>query len=589
MAPSGHRCSPLIVGSTRLALAVGLSLSLWGVANAAVEVGPDILVDSLRSGETYEGIIVKFRDQSSKAKRGDEGRAARSERIARLAKSSGLPLIEARQLAVGAVLIQHPAKSLNAEQALQLLEALANDPEIEYAEPNTRMYAQFTPNDPDYMKQWHYHNSLAGLRLPKAWDWSTGNGVTVAVLDSGITDHPDLNGNLVPGYDFISDSAAARDGDGRDDNPQDEGDWFAVGDCPAPIDKDWRNSSWHGTHVAGTVAARTHNASGVAGVAFNANIQPVRVLGRCGGTTADIVDAIVWAAGGEVDGVPKNPTPARVINMSLGGMGSCGSATRDAINFAVLQAGAAVVVAAGNDNVSVTQATPANCKNVLNVAALAPNGDRAYYSNHGPWVDVAAPGGSGKLPLSDNIYSTWNAGTTVPGMPSYKWSTGTSMAAPHVAGLAAMVFSASPGISGPEVETIIKSTARPIPGNCPEKCGKGLADASAALNPLFKKPSLANGKGKWIAGNLSEKHLLIVVPDLSKKLRVEVRGSHVDLYLQEGSEPSTRRYQCRTYAARGVNYCEIDAPAEGLYHLMAVPQRGFTGATLLSTYERDLD
>ncbi|MEE7547807.1 S8 family serine peptidase, partial [Xanthomonas sp. Kuri4-1] len=165
----------------------------------------------------------------------------------------------------------------------------------------------------------------AGINVRPAWDKATGNGVVVAVIDTGITSHPDLDANILPGYDFISDTFVSRDGDGRDADPSDEGDWNPVqGECyttpsPSPI----TDSSWHGTHVAGTIAAVTNNAVGVAGTAYNAKIVPVRVLGRCGGYTSDIADAIVWASGGSVSGVPANANPAEVINMSLGGSGTC--------------------------------------------------------------------------------------------------------------------------------------------------------------------------------------------------------------------------------------------------------------------------
>ena len=160
------------------------------------------------------------------------------------------------------------------------------------------------------------------MRIPGAWDVATGTGVTVAVIDTGITAHPDLDANVLPGYDFVSDATAARDGNGRDANAQDQGDWYAAGECGQPTAG---NTSWHGTHVAGTVAAVTGNATGVAGVAPNAKVVPVRVLAKCGGSLSDIADAIVWASGGTVAGIPANANPAKVINMSLGGSGACGS------------------------------------------------------------------------------------------------------------------------------------------------------------------------------------------------------------------------------------------------------------------------
>src|SRR5439155_26204113 len=165
-----------------------------------------------------------------------------------------------------------------------------------------------------------------------AWDTTSGAGVTVAVLDTGITPHSDLTGNVIAGYDFISDPPTARDGDGRDPNPNDEGDWFNAGECGSTTPE---TSSWHGTHVAGTIGALTDNGVGVAGIARNARIEPVRVLGKCGGFTSDIADAITWASGGRVSRVPRNPNPAKVINMSLGGSGACGRTFQRPIDGAV--------------------------------------------------------------------------------------------------------------------------------------------------------------------------------------------------------------------------------------------------------------
>ncbi|MEE7566353.1 S8 family serine peptidase, partial [Xanthomonas sp. Kuri4-3] len=181
-----------------------------------------------------------------------------------------------------------------------------------------------------------------------------------------------------------------------------------------------------GTHVAGTIAAVTNNAVGVAGTAYNAKIVPVRVLGRCGGYTSDIADAIVWASGGSVSGVPANANPAEVINMSLGGSGTCSTTYQNAINGAVSR-GTTVVVAAGNSATNVSSSVPANCANVIAVAATTSAGAKASFSNYGTGIDVSAPG--------QGILSTLNSGTTTPGNASYASYNGTSMAAPHVAGV----------------------------------------------------------------------------------------------------------------------------------------------------------
>ncbi|HYM34561.1 MAG TPA: S8 family serine peptidase, partial [Steroidobacteraceae bacterium] len=202
-----------------------------------------------------------------------------------------------------------------------LLTTLRANPNVAHAEPDRMLQAIFTPNDTQYAQQWHYFESTAGINAPTAWDTSTGSGVVVAVIDTGYRPHADLAANILQGYDFIGDTTVSNDGDGRDSDASDPGDWTGVNECGSG----WPgyNSSWHGTHTAGTIAAVTNNGIGVAGVAFNAKIVPARVLGKCGGYTSDISDAIVWASGGTVSGVPANANPAKVISMSLGGSGSC--------------------------------------------------------------------------------------------------------------------------------------------------------------------------------------------------------------------------------------------------------------------------
>jgi serine protease len=358
----------------------------------------------------------------------------------------------------------------------EIVEAFEADPDVAYAEPNTRAYATATPDDPHYAGQWDLFESTAGMRVPGAWEKSTGRGTVVAVLDTGYVSHSDLAANIVPGYDFVSGAAEARDGNGRDGNPADEGDWFAAGECGVTYDSP---SSWHGTHVAGTIAAAADNGKGVAGVAYGAKIQPVRVLAKCGGTTADIADAITWASGGTVPGAPANPTPADVINMSLGGSGTCSSTYQNAINGAVGR-GTTVVVAAGNSNANAANFTPASCNNVITVAAGDRQGNRADYSNYGTVVDITAPGGE-TATRTNGILSTLNSGSTVPGGENYAYYQGTSMAAPHIAGLAALAKSADPALSPARIEQLVKSNARPLPGTCSGGCGAGLADAAATV------------------------------------------------------------------------------------------------------------
>ncbi len=352
----------------------------------------------------------------------------------------------------------------------------SGDAEVEYAEPDRIMTVQLVPNDPSYASQWSLFEATAGLNMPPAWDKSRGAGVVVAVVDTGVRPHIDLAGNLLAGYDFINDSVVANDGSGRDADASDPGDWAAAGACGSGSAAS--SSSWHGTHVAGTIAALTQNALGVAGVAFGAKVLPVRVLGRCGGYTSDIADGMVWAAGGSIAGVPANPTPARVINLSLGGSGACGTTTQNAIN-SVRSRGAVVVVAAGNSAADAANFSPASCAGVITVAAVGRSGARASYSNYGTVVDIAAPGGDG----SSGIPSTLNAGSTSPGADSYASYIGTSMATPHVAGVVALMLARNPALTPDEVEARLKASAaaRGFPVAC-SQCGSGLLDANRAID-----------------------------------------------------------------------------------------------------------
>lgn len=404
--------------------------------------------------------------------------AQRSESFGRLSKHLGVAVADVRGTAGGAR-VARAARPLTQFEADQALEALRADPDVDFAEPDARMFPLADPNDPFYPLQWDMWEETGGIRLPEAWPVSKGAGTVVAVIDTGITDHSDLNANVLPGYDMISNASAARDSNGRDANPRDEGDWTSDGMCGAGTTGD--PSSWHGTHVAGTVAAVANNGKGVTGVAPEAKILPLRALGACGGYTSDIADSIIWAAGGAVAGAPANPNRARVINLSLGGIVPCSTTYQNAIDFAA-KAGAAVVVAAGNANRPAADSSPANCRNVITVAASGRNGSRAPYSNYGDAVDVTAPGGDFSQSAQNGIASTLNSGTYGPLTENYVYSQGTSMAAPHVAGVAALLISAAGGATSPAaMKQRLKDTARALPGTCSGGCGAGLVDAARAL------------------------------------------------------------------------------------------------------------
>lgn len=353
-------------------------------------------------------------------------------------------------------------------------------------------------NDTKYSFQWFLKSSETySAKVSDAWTIESGSeDIIVAVLDTGYTDHPDLDSNILPGYDMISSSSSANDGNGRDNNARDVGDYQLNPDGSLK-----ENSSWHGTHVAGIIAA-SDNSEGVIGIAPNVKILPVRVLGSDGGTTADIVSGIYWAAGISRVGVPNNPNKASVINISIGGNSSgCDSGTEAALS-AAKTAGVTVITAAGNDNpvtaglAYASLSYPGNCYPTINVGSSGKQGKPAFYSNFSndadqfnstPYgVDISAPGGDycqGGAPAQ--IYSTINSGTQEPGVADYSYEIGTSMAAPVVSGTVALMYSArlreNPNqvFNGAFVDSIwfaLKTTSTPFASTSPVNCaGTGLA------------------------------------------------------------------------------------------------------------------
>jgi serine protease len=420
-------------------------------------------------------IIVKYRNTSAVA--AATGQAAQLRGTDLPAARHGVTVNRLRATALGAQVLKVDRRLSLAEAQQLARDIAASDPSVEYAEPDRIMRHTFSPNDTRYNEQWHYFESAGGINAPLAWDKSTGSGVVVAVIDTGYRPHADLAANILPGYDFISDTFVSNDGNGRDSDARDPGDWINAGECGPGDPSAFEASSWHGTHVAGTIAAVTNNSNGVAGVAFNAKVVPARVLGKCGGYTSDIADAIVWTSGGSVSGVPANANPAKVLSISLGGGGSCDSTTQSAINSARSR-GASVIVAAGNSNANAANFSPANCSGVVTVAAVGRNGGKASYSNFGATVEVAAPGGSGG---ANSVLSTLNTGSQGPGSDSYALYNGTSMATPHVSGVVALMLSVKSSLTPDQVTSILQSTARAFPASC-SQCGAGIVNANAAVD-----------------------------------------------------------------------------------------------------------
>lgn len=451
-------------------------------------------------------IIVKYRNPAfvrSAHKAGLNANVMINDRLNSLNASAGLTLRHKRFMSGDGQVLKLPRR-MTLDEAQEIVRKLKSNPYVLYAQPDKKVFPMAVPNDPEYLNQWHYKtygapdNEPGGVNLPPAWDNTSlyTHNVVIAVVDSGLVTHADLT-RRVAGYDFITDNAVANDGvAGRDADPSDTGDGCTAAEqnnssspcynisC-APGCTENEPSSWHGTHVAGTIGANSNNATGVAGINWVSPILPVRVLGKGGGTDSDAIDGLRWAAGLSVPGVPANANPAKVINLSLGGFGSCADdpAWQAAIEE-VVAAGATVVVAAGNWPIDVSYFTPASCNGVIAVAANNRAGGRASYSAYGSLIKIAAPGGETDPTLENGVLSTLNSGTQAPvaspGGDIYNYYDGTSMAAPHVSGIASLMLSVNPDLTPGVLLALMQSTARTPPASC-TGCGAGIIDAEAAV------------------------------------------------------------------------------------------------------------
>lgn len=476
-----NACVAALLGATGMTAAVHAALPAGGPGASAAKV--------------TDQIIIKYREQDVAAMQAAEaGVTVQAMGLAQAAaQRHGVSLQATRQTADRALVARLSSRLPVAEVERIAAEIAQSDPSVLYAEPDRMKRVLLTPNDPMYGNQWHYHERTAGMNLPLAWSLGAGGGITVAVIDTGYRGHADLRGNIVAGYDFISDATMANDGNGRDSNPADTGDWTDAGECGDGWEAS--DSSWHGTHVAGTIAATTGNALGVAGVAYGAKVMPVRVLGKCGGYDSDIADAIVWASGGAVSGVPGTATPARVLNLSLGGSGPCGATMQAAINSARSRK-SVVVVAAGNSSADASGFSPANCTGVITVAAVGRTAERAYYSNYGAVVEIAGPGGDQSWSEADGVLSTSNAGLKGPAGDAYAYYQGTSMATPHVAGAVALMLSKNPALTPDQVLARLRASTKPF-ANC-TGCGSGLVDAyEASLSASATAVAEAEGNNTY--------------------------------------------------------------------------------------------
>jgi serine protease len=443
-------------------------------------------------------VIVKYKNNSKVVEKIATSQPTAHNNLAALATAS-LGQRSGMKFRLGRALSTHSQvvfqESMSSEKLAQWL---SQQPEVEYAVVDQRRTILLTPNDPRFtdisdthgpaVGQWYLRTPNTGLisaiNAEHAWDVTTGSSnVVVAVLDTGIRyDHPDLEGKILPGYDFISNRFVSNDGDLRDANATDPGDGvtrFDIDSTSNNVDCNSENlsaSSWHGTQTAGIIGAATNNGKGIAGIGWNVKILPVRVLGRCGGYDSDIIAGMQWAA-----------DRASILNLSLGAGGACTSAFQDAIN-AIVAKGVVIVAAAGNTTGHAVRA-PANCRGVIAVGGLRHVGTKVGYSDVGSDVTISAPGGNCvntrfSQPCLYPITTTTNAGTyaAAANNESYTTSygyptTGTSFSAPMVSGTIALMLSLRPSLTPAQIKLILQQSARPFPTSGAENVQNGMLKA----------------------------------------------------------------------------------------------------------------
>lgn len=593
-----------LVATTALAVAIAAALAAapdaYSAGKKQARAKPNVPYGSrLKSipQQQYDSFIINFKKGATKPTA-----AALKTQLDAVGRGLGVRIAATDVTGTGAQVIR-TSRKLDDVEHKHLIVELEKHPGVRAVEANGRLYRAMVPNDPRYPEQWHYHDSPMGINVEDAWDSYNGTGITVAVVDTGQVNHEDLP-TFIAGYDMISDPANARDGDGRDPDPNDEGDW-----------DDKYDSSWHATHVSGTIAAVTNNNLGVAGVAHGASVQHVRVLGNMGGTFQDVADGIIWASGGQVGALPLNPTPADVINVSLGGGGACSTLMQDSIDAAVAN-GSIVVVAAGNSSGDVANFTPANCNGIITVAGTGPNNIPYASTNFGEEIEVAAPAGSGVAPATDQVLSTLNTGLTVQAADTYAWYQGTSMAAPHVVGTVALMLEAAGGpgsLTLEEATEILVNTAYDTNGLIPgcDTAGRwcsslidatkatAVADGSVPLPPAPPGPPppppptvLENGVPVELGTMADEAEVFFYldVPATATALTFELTpgtgaSGDSDLYTLFGEPPTASTYDCRPYTG-GVTgeICTYAPPQEGRYYVRIHAWSPSSGYTLTGTY-----
>jgi len=631
--------------------AIVLAIAIVPAASAAnpnltAKIQP-FAVDGQGEDQKIGRFIITYRDgTTAKASSATVAKNASSALTRAGLAATGKPTSASyvRKLATGSELVK-TSRKLDRVEAEAFMRQIAADPNVVSVEadvlrrpvrdiqaPASVKPATFTPSDTYYAAyQWHLKapdgtatvNGVAnqgGSNVNNAWDLADGSGITIAVLDTGITTHVDVDTSLGDaGYDFITDSlVSGRDTDGRAPGGWDLGDWTTeepwLSEC-TNANNPPEESSWHGTHVASTSGAElTNNARGMAGIAYNAKVLPVRVLGHCGGYDSDIADAIIWAAGGSVAGVPANTHPAQVINLSLGGSGVC--AASSITGQAVAQAnalGASVVVSAGNSNANAANYSPASCPGVITVASTGITSKRAYYSNYGTSVEIAAPGGgvyandgsSGTAVNDGFVWQALNSGETTPvaNDSTYNGYAGTSQAAPHVSGVIALMQGARldaglPLLTPTEVVTLLQGSAH-TPAVAPtagREIGAGIVDGGAAVQAAIAfvpcdpqietcgpvATPLVNKANLTVSGAAGSETLYSFEAVAGQTLSFITLGGSGDLslYVSFDQEPTSTSYDAKSTRAGNNETVRFTAPQAGTYYVKLVGTGAYAGATL---------
>ncbi|HET6552810.1 MAG TPA: S8 family serine peptidase [Dyella sp.] len=638
---------------TALAAAIGFASAHAADTTVSADVTAKINTRTMQKTTQFDRFIITYRNgttERSSATAATQNVTAAVSRAklhasANATAGSALGVTWKRKLAIGSDLVR-TSRKLDRNEALTLMQQIATDPAVAAVEPDVMLHAVkdyvapasaspggSAPNDTNFPLQWHMRpgngtvekvgrdtTSFAnwgGSGASSAWPNYDGSGVTVAVIDTGVIIHGDLNEDYAgAGYDMINDSfVSGRAADGRSPGGWDLGDWTNtepyITECLDGNASAGEASSWHGSHVFGNIAAVNNNGTGVDGIATHAKVIPIRALGHCGGYTSDIADSITWASGGHVDGIPDNPNPAQVISMSLGGDGTCLASDVSGTAIAGAMArGATVVVAAGNDSEDASSHTPASCPGVVAVASVGITGKRAFYSNYGSTVTVAAPGGgiyandasSGTQVDAGFVWSTVSSSTTTPdqGTSVTGGMAGTSQATPHVSGIVALMIEAvneagHATLTPDQIRLALVNSARNFPNTPDHPIGAGIVDANAAIsaainyNSVAPSIALTSGVAAIASGKAGDAILYrIDVPTGATNLTLRTLGGtgDVSLFAKRGNPPSNDGGNADFKSVKPGNSESIvqTTVSPGSWYVLVVGVKDFANVQVLANY-----